>query len=216
MPMTGMETASYLMVVVYIVSFLAMNAILAREAGRPVRLFAKGNGAQRLTAALFRIGFAGAVLWPPLLPAFGNPVPRDPLAGALDGPWLDALGHLLIVAGACLAILAQRHMGASWRIGAAEGEIGPIVESGPFAISRNPVFLGQIVLFLGLFLVLPSLVQVTLTLAVLMAIRLQVAVEEHALESSLGAPYRDYRARVRRWLGVKKRDRTIINANQSQ
>ena len=34
--MSGMEIASYLMAVVYVVSFLAMSAIRAKEAGRPV------------------------------------------------------------------------------------------------------------------------------------------------------------------------------------
>ncbi|PZU94313.1 MAG: hypothetical protein DI527_03735 [Chelatococcus sp.] len=205
--MTGMETASYLMVLVYLVSFLSMSAILAREAGRPIQLFGSGEAGQRLPALLFRIGFAGAALWPLLLAAFGHPVAGDPVTAALDGPWLDALGHLLIVAGACLAILAQRFMGTSWRIGAAEGAVGPLVEGGPFAVSRNPVFLGQAILFAGLFLVLPSLAQAALTLAILLAIRMQVEIEERVLASSLGEPYRDYRARVRRWLGAKKRAR---------
>ncbi|WP_164985851.1 isoprenylcysteine carboxylmethyltransferase family protein [Bosea sp. Tri-44] len=200
--MSGMEIASYLMAVVYVVSFLAMSAILAKEAGRPVWLFGKGSEKQTLPASLFRLAFAGAVLWPLWLAAFGNPMKADPLTVALDGPWFDALGHLLVVIGACVALLSQRYMGASWRIGAAEGEQGAIVDSGPFAISRNPVFVGQALLFIGLFIVLPSLVQVALTLALLIAIRLQVAIEERVLAASLGQPYLAYKARVRRWLGV--------------
>ena len=202
--MSGMEIASYLMVVVYVISFLAMSAILAKEAGRPVWLFGKGGEKQALPALLFKLAFAGAVIWPLLLAAFGNPVANDPLHAALDGPWFDVLGHLLVVIGACVALLSQRYMGTSWRIGAAEGEQGAIVDSGPFAISRNPVFLGQALLFIGLFIVLPSLVQAGLTLALLIAIRLQVAIEERVLAASLGQPYLAYRARVRRWLGVTR------------
>ena len=198
--MSGMEIASYLMVVVYVISFLAMSAILAREAGRPVWLFGKGGEKQALPALLFKLAFAGAVIWPLLLAAFGNPITNDPLHAALDGPWYDVLGHLLVVIGACVALLSQRYMGTSWRIGAAEGEQGAIVDSGPFAISRNPVFLGQALLFI----VLPSLVQAGLTLALLIAIRLQVAIEERVLAASLGQPYLAYRARVRRWLGVTR------------
>jgi protein-S-isoprenylcysteine O-methyltransferase Ste14 len=196
-----MEIASYLMVVVYVVSFLAMSAILAKEAGRPVWLFGKGGESQALPAFLFRLGFAGAVIWPLAAAGFGNPLPADPLAAALDGPWFDLLGHLLVVVGACVALLSQRHMGTSWRIGAAQGEQGAMVETGPFAISRNPVFLGQALLFIGLCLVLPSLVQAALTLCLLVAIRLQVAIEERVLAASLGAPYLAYKARVGRWLG---------------
>jgi protein-S-isoprenylcysteine O-methyltransferase Ste14 len=201
--MSGMEIASYLMTVVYVISFLAMSAILAREAGRPVWLFDKGREKQALPAMLFRLAFAGAVIWPIVLTLVGNPINADPLHRALDGPWVDVLGHLLVVVGACLAILSQRHMGASWRIGATEGELGPIVDNGPFAISRNPVFVGQALLFVGLFLVLPSLIQGALTLALLVAIVLQVRIEERVLVRSLGQPYRDYQQRVRRWLGTR-------------
>ena len=197
--MSGMEIASYLMVVVYVLSFLAMSAILAKEAGLPVWLFDRGTPGQRLPALLFRIAFAGAVLWPPALAAFGNPVRDDPVAMALDGPWWDALGHLLVVLGACIAIVSQRYMGASWRIGAAQGELGPIVDSGPFALSRNPVFAGQALLFIGLLIVLPGLIQAALTLILLVAVRLQVAVEEAVLAAELGEPYRSYTRRVRRW-----------------
>ncbi|MDP3257476.1 MAG: isoprenylcysteine carboxylmethyltransferase family protein [Bosea sp. (in: a-proteobacteria)] len=201
--MSGMEIASYLMTVVYVISFLTMSAILAKEAGRPIWLFNKGREKQALPAMLFRLAFAGAVIWPIVLTLVGNPINADPLHRALDGPWVDVLGHLLVVVGACLAILSQRYMGASWRIGAAEGELGPIVDSGPFAISRNPVFVGQALLFVGLFLVLPSLIQGALTLGLLVAIVLQVRIEERVLLRTLGQPYRSYQQRVRRWLGTR-------------
>lgn len=206
--MSGMEIASYLMAVVYVISFLAMSAILAKEAGRPIWLFDKGREKQALPALLFRLAFAGAVIWPVLLSLFGNPIKTDPLSAALDGDWFDVFGHLLVVIGACAAILSQRYMGASWRIGAAEGELGPIVDSGPFAISRNPVFVGQALLFVGLFVVLPSIIQAGLTLALLVAIALQVRIEERVLAVTLGEPYRDYQQRVRRWIGVRNRPET--------
>lgn len=201
--MSGMEIASYLMTVVYVISFLAMSAIIAKEAGRPVWLFGKGREKQALPATLFRLAFVGAVIWPLMLTLVGNAIKADPIESALDGPWVDVLGHLLVVVGACLAILSQRYMGASWRIGAAEGELGPIVDSGPFAISRNPVFVGQALLFVGLFLVLPSLIQGALTLGLLVAIVLQVRIEERVLLRTLGQPYRSYQQRVRRWLGTR-------------
>jgi protein-S-isoprenylcysteine O-methyltransferase Ste14 len=202
--MAGMEIASYLMVIVYVISFLAMSAILAKESGRPIWLFDKGGRNQRLPATLFQFAFTGAVFWPLVLSLIGNPVRNDLLSAALDGPWFDVFGHFLIVVGACLAILSQRFMGASWRIGAAEADLGEIVESGPFAISRNPVFLGQAILFVGLFIVLPSLIQAALTLALLVAITLQVGIEERVLAAAYGEPYLAYKARVRRWLGVRR------------
>lgn len=200
--MSGMEIASYLLAVAYVAGFLVLSGILAKEAGRSVWLFGTGREKQALPALLFRLAFIGAVLWPVWLVAFGNPVTSDPLAATLDGPWFDRLGLLLIAVGACIALPSQRFMGTSWRIGAAEGEQGAIVDGGPFAVSRNPVFVGQALLFIGLVIVLPSLVQAALTLALLVAIRLQVGIEERVLAASLGQPYLAYKRRVRRWLGV--------------
>jgi protein-S-isoprenylcysteine O-methyltransferase Ste14 len=52
--------------------------------------------------------------------------------------------------------------------------------------------------------VLPSLIQAALTLALLVAITLQVRVEERVLAAAYGEPYLAYKVRVRRWLGVRR------------
>lgn len=201
--MSALEAVSYLLVWVYLLSFLALTAVAQREAGRSVWLFGKGKEKQTLPALLFRFAFIGAAVWPLIRLVTGDIPADDPVRAAIDGEWLDVLGHGFIAVGACVAILSQRHMGASWRIGAAEGETGPIVDDGPFALSRNPVFVGQALLFVGLFLVFPGVVSLTLTAALLIAIHLQVTIEERVLAATLGEPYLDYMRRVRRWVGVK-------------
>ncbi len=201
--MSALEAVSYLLVWVYLLSFLALTAVAQREAGRSVWLFGKGKEKQTLPALLFRFAFIGAAVWPLIRLVTGDIPADDPVRAAIDGEWLDVLGHGFIAVGACVAILSQRHMGASWRIGAAEGETGPIVDDGPFALSRNPVFVGQALLFVGLFLVFPGVVSLTLTAALMIAIHLQVTIEERVLAATLGEPYLDYMRRVRRWVGVK-------------
>jgi len=202
--MIAMEAVSYLLFCVYLVSFFGLSALAAREAGRSVWLFSKGTEPQALPAWLFRMAFAGAAILPLIRAVFGGPVLRDPVFAALDGTAGDIIGHLLVAVGALIAAASQMHMGASWRIGAAEGEIGSIVDTGPFALSRNPVFVGQIILFAGLFLVFPDLLQAALTLALVIAIRLQVKIEERVLAISLGEPYLAYTRRVGRWFGARK------------
>lgn len=202
--MTILEGVSYLLVWVYLLSFFALTAVAQREAGRSVWLFSKGKEKQTLPAMLFRFAFAGAAIWPLFRLITGDLPANDPVRTMLDGEWVDVLGHGLIAIGACVAILSQRHMGASWRIGAAEGETGAIVDDGPFALSRNPVFVGQALLFVGLFFVFPGVVSLALTSALLVAIHLQVKIEERVLAATLGEPYLDYMRRVRRWAGVKQ------------
>ncbi len=201
--MTHLEAVTYLVFVVYLLSFLAASRIAARDAGRSIWLFDKGTRRQRLTALLFRLGFGGGAIWPVCAALGVDPFARDPIRALLDTLAVDLIGHLMVTVGACVAVVSQLHMGASWRIGAVEGELGPIIDTGPFAISRNPVFVGQALLFIGLFLVFPGVVQAILTLAVLLAIRMQVAIEEPTLLVSLGEPYRLYMGRVRRWIGAR-------------
>ncbi len=183
-----------------------MTAVAQREAGRSVWLFGRGKEKQTLPALLFRFAFIGAAVWPLVRLIAGDIPTNDPIHAALDRKWIDVLGTGFIAVGACVAILSQHHMGASWRIGAAEGEIGPIVDDGPFALSRNPVFVGQALLFVGLFLVLPGVISLALTAALLIAIHLQVTVEERVLAVTLGTPYKDYLRRVPRWIGVPQQD----------
>jgi protein-S-isoprenylcysteine O-methyltransferase Ste14 len=94
------------------------------------------------------------------------------------------------------------HMGASWRIGAAERQTGALVVDGPFAVSRNPVFVGQMLLFVGLFLVFADLVQGALTVVLILAVVLQVRIEEKVLTVTLGPTYVDYCRRIARWIGT--------------
>lgn len=201
--MSALEAVSYLLFLIYLASFFALSAYAAHRAGRSVWLFGKGAERQGLPALLFRVAFAGAALWP-LVGALVGPLPgRDPLRSGLDHVGFDIFGHLLVAVGAIAAISSQMAMGASWRIGAAAGETGPIVTEGPFAISRNPVFVGQMLLFTGVFLVFPGIVQILLTAALIVAIKLQVGIEEKVLIQTLGEPYRAYMGKVSRWLGTR-------------
>ncbi|MGL4974098.1 MAG: methyltransferase family protein [Bosea sp. (in: a-proteobacteria)] len=201
--MTALEGVSYALFAVYLLSFFGLSAVAARQAGRSIWLFNTGPASQTLPATLFRVAFAGAALWPLIRSLTGDLLMVDPVHDALDGIVPDIIGHLLVAIGACVAAASQMHMGASWRIGAAERETGALVDDGPFAVSRNPVFVGQVLLFIGLFLVFPSIVQGALTAALITAVVLQVRIEERVLAVTLGAPYADYSRRVGRWIGVR-------------
>lgn len=204
--MAALEGASYLLFACYLFSFLGLTAYAASQAGRPVWLFNAGREKQTLPAMLFRLSFAGAAVLPLVRALDPTLFAGDPLRMALDGEWVDVAGHMLVAFGGLIAIVSQMHMGDSWRIGAAEGETGAMVDDGPFAISRNPVFVGQMILFTGLFLVFPGIVQGLLTLALFIAVQLQVRIEERVLAATLGAPYIAYKARVSRWIGARGED----------
>ncbi|PZU74445.1 MAG: methyltransferase [Rhizobium sp.] len=150
--------------------------------------------------ALFRVAF----LLGALLPLFTLWLEPQQAGWLLDRHYTGAAirfaGVAMALAGSALALYAQHYMGKSWRIGAAEGHLGTIVDTGPFSMSRNPVFVGQIVLFAGLVLVFTSILQLTVAIVLIIAVMLQVSIEERVLTKELGPAYVAYRRRVRRWL----------------
>jgi protein-S-isoprenylcysteine O-methyltransferase Ste14 len=201
--MRALAAVTYLMFLAYVANFLMLSAVAAKQAGRPVWLFGAGEPLQRLTGWAFHVAFAGAILWPPLRLWTGG-LPSDPLKTTLEGLAAGLCGHLLVAIGAAVALIAQYHMGAAWRIGAAEGEHGELVRTGPFAISRNPVFVGQMLVFIGLFLAFPDLVQLSIAAVMVLSLLVQIRIEERIFAKTLGEAYADYAARVPRWMGSSR------------
>ncbi|WP_076258591.1 methyltransferase family protein [Intrasporangium flavum] len=111
------------------------------------------------------------------------------------------VGGVLVVAfvlwnGWTLAVMASR--GTSVLPG---GPTTQLLESGPFRVSRNPLYLGLIALDVGVALLVPSawaLVLVPVGVALLSWGAIQP--EERYLSGKFGPAYDAYRARVRRWL----------------
>lgn len=79
--------------------------------------------------------------------------------------------------------------------------VSALVTTGPFARSRNPIYLADVVAYLGGSLVLASWWPLLLLpLAVVAARRLVIDREEAYLRERFGASYEAYVARVRRWV----------------
>ena len=76
-----------------------------------------------------------------------------------------------------------------------------IVSSGPFRFTRNPLYLGFVLIYIGASLAANTLWPLfMLPLAILVLLHGVVKREERYLERKFGTAYTDYRARVRRWM----------------
>ena len=76
-----------------------------------------------------------------------------------------------------------------------------IVESGPYRFTRNPMYVAMALAYFGLSLLLNTVWALLLLPVVVIVVDfLVIRREERYLTSKFGEPYRQYCARVRRWL----------------
>jgi protein-S-isoprenylcysteine O-methyltransferase Ste14 len=111
---------------------------------------------------------------------------------------LVATGIALTIAGELLRLWGVHHIGAISRTRA--DRLGPLVSSGPFARVRNPLYLGNIAIWVG-FALTARLVWLAPLIATMLGLEYHAIVrwEEQLLESRLGEAYREYASRVPRW-----------------
>jgi protein-S-isoprenylcysteine O-methyltransferase Ste14 len=76
-----------------------------------------------------------------------------------------------------------------------------VIRTGPYRFSRNPMYLGAVLIHLGVAIGIGSIwVLVTLLLAIAMVYFLAIIPEEQYLEQKFSDEYFAYKASVRRWL----------------
>jgi len=110
------------------------------------------------------------------------------------------IGTLSLFGGLLLLILAQLHLGASWRIGIDEGTRPDLVTSGLYRFCRNPIFLAILITLTGYTVLVPTRLSLALLLGAFIGIRQQILTEEAYLLRTHGNGYREYAGRVGRFL----------------
>jgi len=119
---------------------------------------------------------------------------------ALGFPW-RALGIVPLVLGILLNLAAdrlfRRHGTAVKPLGQSTG----LVTGGVFRVSRHPMYLGFVLILLGIALLMGSLTPYALVFGFgLFLDRVFVWFEERKLEATFGQAWLDYTKRVRRWV----------------
>lgn len=109
-------------------------------------------------------------------------------------------GPMLLFGGIALLVVAQLHLGASWRIGIEEGSSPGLVTSGLYEFCRNPIFFSVLIMLMGYTLLLPTRLSLTLLVGAFIGIRQQVLTEEAHLSRTYGEAYRVYARRVGRFV----------------
>jgi protein-S-isoprenylcysteine O-methyltransferase Ste14 len=145
-------------------------------------------------------------IWPPI--ALGGPLLLGLLITAAAGDPVELPADASRVLGLILCVVFAAWNGWTLSVMAKHrtallpgGSTRLVLTSGPFALSRNPLYLGLILLDAGLALLWTSLWALLLVPAGIAALRWGAIVpEERYLATKFGADYEAYRQRVRRWI----------------
>jgi protein-S-isoprenylcysteine O-methyltransferase Ste14 len=149
---------------------------------------------------------ASAIPWPPIL--FAAAVAAGFSAGRLYPlPWpgLDDLAARLIGYGLGLAGVGLVAWGLITLVGAGttflpHGRADRLVTHGAFAFRRNPIYMGEVLILLGLAQLTGNIWMAILALPFAAAVQaLAILPEERHLEARFGEKYLEYKARTRRW-----------------
>ena len=111
---------------------------------------------------------------------------------------LIAAGAVMVVLGEAIRLWGVSHIGVISRT--RSDRLGPLVSTGPFALVRNPLYLGNLAIWTG-FAVSANLLWLVPVIIVLVGLEYHAIVrwEETLLEARLGDSYRSYMRQVPRW-----------------
>lgn len=125
------------------------------------------------------------------LPWFGSPL----------ADLLFAAGWLLVLAAVFLEVAAIRTLHRSGTTIRLDRRAEHLVTSGPYALSRNPIYLGNTAIMIGVGFITGIIWFLILAfLAAFATQKLAIEAEEQHLALRFGKKYRDYQKKVRRWV----------------
>jgi len=141
-----------------------------------------------------RLEYAGAVILCAVVAVAAYRVGRQYLA--FGAPWVRAIGLVVLVVSTAFALWARLSLGTSWSVNPRVGGDRRLRTSGPYAITRHPIYTGLLGMLIGTAL-LGGLGE-WLVLVVVAPILLEVKIrqEERLLDATFAGEYAEYRARV--------------------
>lgn len=116
------------------------------------------------------------------------------------GSGYSTIGLLLAGLGVTIYITALLAIKDSWRVGISIQEKTKLITTGIYKFSRNPVFAGLYLVYIGLLLAFPSRIHLGIVVLTIICIHLQILEEERHLSGLFGKEYQKYKNRTRRYI----------------
>ena len=112
-------------------------------------------------------------------------------------PALGVLTDCIVVAGAAFTVWARITLGRNWSAEVTFKQDHELIESGPYALARHPIYTGLIVMALGTAMNFGRAVGFGVLVALCGALWWKARQEEHVMSKHFPDAYADYKARVR-------------------
>jgi protein-S-isoprenylcysteine O-methyltransferase Ste14 len=177
----GLWNAWILVIPILIISFSDMRVTAARESGKAgdFQLTRKEN---RLTYAVF-------------LPMVVSWVYAVFLPLQLGTTWLYS-GLIICLFGILFTIVAIRNFANSPK--------DKVITKGLYSFTRNPTYIGMILMQIGLGIACSSWLYILLTVVLMILLNANLSAEERYCLYMYGDDYRKYKNSTPRWLGIPK------------
>lgn len=131
---------------------------------------------------------------------FGIALNRLKRIEVLSQPWNIVAGTFSFVAGTVLFVSAIRTMRRVGTGPSHDDEAPELITEGVFGYTRNPVYVGNCLQYIGLSLLYNRLSTIIALVPTIVYLDRVIEREESYLESRFGEEFETYRANVRRWL----------------
>jgi len=180
----GLWNAWVLVTPILIISFSDVRVTAARESGKEgdFQLTRKEN---KLTYAVF-------------LPMFVSWVYAVFLPLQLGTIWLYS-GLIICLFGMIFTIVAVRNFATSPK--------GKVITKGLYRFTRNPTYIGMILMHIGLGIACSSWLYILLTVVLMILLNANLSAEERYCLYRYGGDYRKYKNKTPRWIGLPKSEK---------
>lgn len=200
-----MEKSISLLLTVYFVvyflwAFIIRSWVVYRSTGINPMVLPRDESAYGLVGFYFKLTVAGLFIyvllysWVPASHFYFLPI-ELPFSAEIQ--WM---GWMILCVALAWTVIAQSNMKNSWRIGIDHEQKTELITEGLFSYSRNPIFLGMLLVLAGLFLVTPNAVTLIFWIVGYILIQVQIRLEKEYLQRQHGEAYAIFCRKVPRRL----------------
>jgi protein-S-isoprenylcysteine O-methyltransferase Ste14 len=119
-----------------------------------------------------------------------------PAGVTIASSWLQPIGLVLLAGSTALAVWARLVLGTSWSVGPRLAGDGRLRTSGPYGVTRHPIYTGILGMLIGTALISGMAASILVVLAAVVFMEIKIRREERLLLASFPDEYPRYRQRV--------------------